>query len=56
MAIVRGQKRRVTTGQEGAVGQVAVTRTPLTPKELFFTPADFGRPQLKRGGVRREKK
>ncbi|HCJ79659.1 MAG TPA: serine protease [Desulfotomaculum sp.] len=32
MAIVRGQKRRVTTGQEGAVGQVAVTRTPLTPK------------------------
>lgn len=30
--IVRGQTRRVITGQEGLIGQVAVARTPLDPK------------------------
>ncbi|MEW6423702.1 MAG: nodulation protein NfeD [Bacillota bacterium] len=34
--IVRGQTRRVITGQEGLIGQPAVARTPLNPKGTVF--------------------
>lgn len=36
LAVVRGQKRQVVTGQEGIIGQVAVTRTSLTPAGTVF--------------------
>lgn len=35
-AIVRGQTRKVITGQEGLIGQLAVARTPLNPKGTVF--------------------
>jgi membrane-bound serine protease (ClpP class) len=34
--IVRGQTRKIITGQEGLIGQLAVTRTVLNPKGIVF--------------------
>jgi len=35
-AIIRAHRRRITTGQEGLVGQTAVAQTPLDPKGTVF--------------------
>jgi membrane-bound serine protease (ClpP class) len=32
VAVIRGQRRKVSAGAETLVGQTAVTRTPLTPE------------------------
>lgn len=40
-AVVRGQRRRVTTGAEGLVGKIAVARTRLDPKGMVFVEGEL---------------
>lgn len=40
-AIVRGQKRRVTTGPEGLLGQTAVTKTELSPAGIVLVAGEL---------------
>jgi membrane-bound serine protease (ClpP class) len=42
-AIVRGQRRHVTTGREGLLGQVAEVRTRLGPEGLVFVESELWR-------------
>jgi membrane-bound serine protease (ClpP class) len=49
LAVVRGQKRQVITGQEGIIGQVAITRTSLTPEGTVFYAGSFWNAVLEEG-------
>jgi membrane-bound serine protease (ClpP class) len=50
-AAVRGQRRRVATGAEGLVGQVAVAKTGLNPKGTVLIDGELWKAELDTGKV-----
>jgi membrane-bound serine protease (ClpP class) len=48
-AAVRGQKRKVTTGREGMIGQVAEVKTALKPRGLVLVEGELWSAQLDEG-------
>ncbi len=54
LAIVRGQRRRVTTGEEGLVGKVAVAKTELNPKGTVLVEGELWSASVGEGRVEPE--
>jgi membrane-bound serine protease (ClpP class) len=50
-AVVRGQRRRVTTGAEGLIGKVAVAKTSLNPKGTVLVDGELWKAVLDSGKV-----
>jgi membrane-bound serine protease (ClpP class) len=50
-AIVRGQRRKVTTGAEALIGRVAVAQTGLNPKGTVFVEGEHWTAKLDSGKV-----
>jgi membrane-bound serine protease (ClpP class) len=50
-AVVRGQRRRVTTGTEGLLGRVAVAKTSLNPKGTVLVDGELWKAELDDGKV-----
>jgi membrane-bound serine protease (ClpP class) len=50
-AVVRGQRRRVTTGAEGLVGRVAVAKTSLEPNGKILVDGELWKAELDGGKV-----
>jgi len=48
-AAVRGQKRKVTTGREGMIGQVAEVKTALQPKGMVLVEGELWKAELDEG-------
>jgi membrane-bound serine protease (ClpP class) len=48
-AVIRGQRRRKATGTEGMVGQMAVVKTPLTPRGTVLAEGELWSAQLDKG-------
>jgi len=48
-AVVRGQKRKVTTGKEGMIGQVAEVRTALKPRGMVMVEGELWKAELDEG-------
>ena len=50
-AVVRGQRRRVTTGTEGLLGRVAVAKTSLAPKGTVLVDGELWKAEVDTGKV-----
>jgi len=50
-AVVRGQRRRVTTGTEGLLGRVAVAKTSLAPKGTVLVDGELWKAEVETGEV-----
>jgi membrane-bound serine protease (ClpP class) len=50
-AVVRGQRRRVTTGAEGLLGRVAVAKTSLAPKGTVLVDGELWKAEVDTGKV-----
>jgi membrane-bound serine protease (ClpP class) len=48
-AVIRGQKRKVTTGKEGMVGQVAMVKTSLKPTGMVLVEGELWKAELDEG-------
>jgi len=48
-AVVRGQKRKVTTGKEGMIGQVAEVKTALKPSGMVLVEGELWKAELDEG-------
>ena len=48
-AVVRGQKRKVTTGKEGMIGQVAEVKTALKPRGMVMVEGELWKAELDEG-------
>jgi membrane-bound serine protease (ClpP class) len=48
-AVIRGQKRKVTTGKEGMVGQVALVKTALKPSGMVLVEGELWKAELDEG-------
>ncbi|MFA7246981.1 MAG: NfeD family protein, partial [Dehalococcoidia bacterium] len=48
-AVVRGQKRKVTTGKEGMIGQVAEVKTALEPVGMVQVEGELWKAELDEG-------
>jgi membrane-bound serine protease (ClpP class) len=50
-AAVRGQRRRVTTGQEGMIGQVALVKVALEPRGMVMVEGELWKAILDEGSA-----
>jgi membrane-bound serine protease (ClpP class) len=50
-ATVRGQKRRVTTGQEGMIGHIALVKTALEPQGMVLVEGELWKAELDEGSA-----
>ena len=50
-ATVRGQKRRVTTGQEGMIGQTALVKAALVPQGMVLVEGELWKAELDEGSA-----
>ncbi len=48
-AVVKGQKRKVTTGKEGMIGQVALVKTALKPTGMVLVEGELWKAELDEG-------
>ena len=48
-AVIRGQKRKVTTGKEGMIGQVALVKTALKPSGMVLVEGELWKAELDEG-------
>ena len=48
-AVVRGQRRKVTTGKEGMIGQVAEVKTALKPSGMVLVEGELWKAELDEG-------
>ncbi|MGO0122161.1 NfeD family protein [Desulfothermobacter acidiphilus] len=51
-AVVRGQKRKVQTGEEELIGKLAEVRTPLAPSGMVFLEGELWQAELEAGEAR----